>query len=85
MNNNEALLAYELEKVTQENADLCDALQDSSTALDDWLNTYAAELCNEEQVERAFNRIVKNGGTLAYIAQLQETNRKLLKKYRYNI
>ena len=39
-------------------------------ALDDWINTYAAELCDEERVQEAGKRIADNGGTLAYVARL---------------
>jgi hypothetical protein len=43
-----------------------------STALDDWLNTYASEFCEESRVAEATDRIYKNNGTVAYIAKLQE-------------
>ena len=55
------------------------ALERSKTAIDDWLNTYASEFCNEERVKEAGVRIMKGGGTLAYIADVQEQNRRALK------
>ena len=54
------------------------ALQASRIGLDDWLNQYASELCDEERVKEARERIADNGGTLAYIAQLQDQNRRAL-------
>lgn len=55
------------------------ALDESRIAIDDWLNTYASELCGEARVEAAHKRISDNGGTLAYIASIQEQNRAALK------
>lgn len=57
---------------------LRDALERSKTALDDWLNTYASEFCDEERVAEAGKRIMDGGGTLAYIADIQEQNRVAL-------
>lgn len=54
------------------------ALRASRIGLDDWLNQYASELCDEERVKEARERIADNGGTLAYIAQLQDQNRRAL-------
>jgi len=48
-------------------------------ALDDWINTYASEMCDKARVEEAWKRIKDEGGTLAYIADVQERNRKALK------
>ncbi len=48
------------------------------TALDDWLNTYASEFCDEARVKEAGGRIMEEGGTLAYIADVQEQNHKAL-------
>ena len=53
------------------------ALTRSVTALDDWLNTYASELCDPKRVEEAAVRI-REHGTLAYIADVQEENREAL-------
>jgi hypothetical protein len=60
---------------------LADALDASRMALDDWLNTYASEHCNAERVREANDRIMDSGGTLAYIAGLQATNRGVLAEY----
>jgi len=48
------------------------------TALDDWINTYASEFCGADRVAAAGKRIMDQGGTLAYIADIQEENRKAL-------
>jgi hypothetical protein len=55
-----------------------EALKRSITALDDWLNTYASEFCHEWRVKEARERIMEEGGTLAYIGDLQAQNRKAL-------
>jgi len=55
------------------------ALDRSRIAIDDWLNTYASEFCDEERVKEAGTRIREGGGTLAYIADVQEQNREALK------
>lgn len=54
------------------------ALRASETALDDWLHQYAADLCNDADVVETQDRIMRHGGTLAYIAQVQERNRAAL-------
>ena len=54
------------------------ALERSSIALDDWLNIYASEFCNENRVAEARKR-VHEFGTIAYIADTQEENRNALK------
>jgi hypothetical protein len=56
-------------------------LERCSAALDDWVNTYAPELCDEQYVKRAHDRIAEGGGTLAYIAQLQQDLRDALYKH----
>jgi len=58
--------------------ELEEALQASRIGLDDWLNQYASALCDEERVKEARERIADNRGTLAYIAQLQDQNRRAL-------
>lgn len=70
---------YQIEILKHENAKLAAALLDSSVALDDWLHTFAAELCNENAVAESYERIHERGGTLAYIADVQQNNRKALK------
>lgn len=73
---NELEEMYRLEK---ENKLLRKALTNSTIALDDWLRTFAYDLCKEEHVKESFDRISQNGGTLAYLADLQQENRNALK------
>ena len=54
------------------------ALQASVIALDDWLHEYAPELCGESYVTETRERIASRGGTLAYIAKVQQENRAAL-------
>ena len=56
------------------------ALDASRIGLDDWLNTWASELCDEARIKEAWDRIMQHGGTIAYTADLNECNRTLLKK-----
>lgn len=53
------------------------ALDTSRVAIDDWLNTYAHDMCDEKRFKEARDRIYKNGGTIAYIARIQEHNRSI--------
>ena len=53
------------------------ALTRSVTALNDWLATYADDLCDPEHVATARARIAEFG-TLAYIAEVQQQNRAAL-------
>ena len=53
-------------------------LERSSIALDDWVRTYASEHCSQERVRESWGRILRSGGTLAYIADIQEENRAIL-------
>ena len=39
-------------------------------AVNDWLNTYASDMCAEECVSESRERIFEAGGTLAYIASV---------------
>ena len=59
---------------------LRDRLQASIVAIDDWLHQYAGEFCDEKYVAETIQRIRDNGGTLAYIADVQEANRAALQK-----
>ena len=70
--------AHRTAKTLENYRDMRDALRASMIALDDWLNTYASEFCDEERVKEAGERIMSGGGTLAYIADLQERNRRAL-------
>jgi hypothetical protein len=56
------------------------SLENSILAIDDWVRTYASELCDEEKVKEAESRIMNNGGTLYYAAVTQKTNREALQK-----
>lgn len=69
----------ELYRLEKENKLLHEALTNSTIALDDWLRTYAYDLCKKEHVQESYERISQNGGTLYYIACLQEANRNALK------
>ncbi len=53
-------------------------LQELSIALDDWLHTYASEFCDEKDVSKSIKHIRDNGGTLSYIAELQQKIRNKL-------
>lgn len=59
--------------------ELREALIRSKIAIDDWFNTYAPEFCDEMRVAEARARIRKHGGTLAYVADIQEQNKEALK------
>lgn len=56
-------------------------LERCRTALDDWINTYASDMCSDERVAEAVKRIGDNGGTLAYIAEIQQDVREYLKRH----
>jgi hypothetical protein len=62
------------------NVELLGALNASVTAIDDWLNTYAADHCDETHVKEAWQRIGDSGGTIAYIADIQKMNRQTIAK-----
>lgn len=66
--------------VRNDNARLRAVLNDCIVAIDDWLNTYAHDMCEDHRVQEARDRIAAHGGTLAYIARLQATNRAALKR-----
>lgn len=53
---------------------LVEALKKAKTALDDWLNIYASEFCDEKRVKEARERVHERG-TLSYIA----TNLEIIK------
>ena len=65
-------------KTTPQERKLRDALIRSRIALDAWLNTYAHEFCNKDDVAKAGKLIMDSGGTLAYIADVQRQNREAL-------
>jgi hypothetical protein len=57
-----------------------EALEESQQALNDWVVTYASDMCDEKTVQEARERIVAAGGTLAYIANITERNRAALQQ-----
>lgn len=54
------------------------ALERSNVAIGDWLHQYAGDMCREENVRAAARRIIDAGGTLGYIADLQQFNHAAL-------
>lgn len=60
------------------NNELATVLKTNIQALDDWLNIWASDFCNESRVREARNRVNKVG-VVAYIAEIQEQNRKTLR------
>lgn len=70
--------AAELATLRAENERLRAALIQSVTAIDDWLNIYASDLCEDARVKEAKCRVFKYG-TLAYISRVQEVNKDAMK------
>jgi hypothetical protein len=71
--------AYTVADDLRSRLDACEkALRRSVTAIDDWLNTFAYDLCDEKRVAEAHERIHREGGTLHYIAVVQQDNRAAL-------
>ena len=60
-----------------------DALRAAITALDDWTNIYASDMCDEARVKEARDRISESG-TLGYIATTVEQCRNALKGLEYD-
>ena len=48
----------------------------AAEVLDDWLDTYASEFCDEKRVAEARQRLREAGGTLAYISDRRERLRE---------
>ena len=69
--------AYQAGAASRDGA-LRDALAQSITAIDDWLNIDASDFCDESRVAEAWKRINDAGGTIAYIADIQKANRAAL-------
>jgi hypothetical protein len=57
---------------------LRNALDNSKTAIDDWICMYASDMCAENHVAEAYERVSRNGGTLAYTADINAANRNAL-------
>ena len=67
-------------RIAEEQRDeLLTALKRSMIAIDDWLNTYASDQCDEQRVAEARARI-REMGTIAYIADVQQQNRNAIAK-----
>ena len=56
------------------------ALKRAKQAIDDWLHIYAADHCHEKDVIESQKRITEEGGTVAYIADVQREIREALKE-----
>jgi len=69
-----------IEQLEALNTDLLTALKRSVIAIDDWLNTYASDHCDESRVLEAKKRIKEVGGTIGYISDIQEANRTIIAK-----
>jgi hypothetical protein len=54
------------------------ALKLADIALCDWLHQYAGEFCYLKDVEAARERIMLNGGTVAYIGTIDQEVRRTL-------
>lgn len=70
----------QLAELAAENEQLKEAMERSIVAIDDWLHQYASDMCLEDHVKATGRRIFENGGTLAYIADVQEKNRVAIRK-----
>lgn len=57
-------------------------LLDLGDALDHWLHQHAPEMCDRKQVTATWMFMMKNGGTLAYIADLRQRIRVQLRRMR---
>ncbi len=67
-----------IERLQAENERKDEALQVAYIALGDWVCEYAGELCDEDRVAEASERVHENGG-LYYIGNAQSIVRKALK------
>ena len=54
-------------------------LRDCSAALNHWLHSYAPEFCGCAEFRETQKAMMDAGGTLAYMADLQQRIRKALK------
>ncbi len=61
----------------EENAALRSALEVAQRGINDWLHLYASDECRQDRVAEARKRVHEQG-TLAYIADLNETIRNAL-------
>lgn len=65
------LIAY-LRNHAQDFIRLMEAAEKGMEAMNVWVNTYAPELCDQDEVAKARQIISDGGGTLAYIADINE-------------
>lgn len=72
--------AAEIERLTVENVYKNDALAFAELALNDWVTTYASDLCDPDDLVRALSRISNRGGTLAYIGEVLEEVRAAMRE-----
>jgi hypothetical protein len=56
--------------VREQSESVTDALNAAAEAIGTWVCTYASDMCSEEDVVEAQNRIAEGGGTLAYTAEV---------------
>lgn len=54
------------------------ALETSMQAIDDWINIYAPDMCHEERVAEARERVFERYGLLGHLAAIQDANRAAL-------
>jgi hypothetical protein len=54
------------------------ALRLCGVALNDWVLTYASDMCDEKEVAEAWIRIRKSGAILLYISDVEEAARRAL-------
>jgi len=80
----EMLFLEEMDRQKVQLQALREATAAAIVALDDWVNTYAEELCNEERVKEAHERIKDNGGTLYYVGTVLQQCREALKEDGYD-
>jgi hypothetical protein len=57
---------------------LVEAAAKGMEAMNVWVNTYAPELCDQDEVAKARKIISDGGGTLAYIADVNEQLHEVL-------
>lgn len=71
------------EKRTEQVAALNSALRVARQGIDDWMHIYAHDLCDEAEVKAARDRVYENG-TLAYMANINQTINEAFKVASYD-
>jgi septal ring factor EnvC (AmiA/AmiB activator) len=74
-------LEAKLSTALAESGEMSTLLEANSIALSNWMHTYASDMCHENDVKLARKQIMDGGGTLAYIADLMQANRKALARH----